>query len=322
MQAIVFDQPGEPESVLTLRDVASPSPDAGQVLIKVSARPIQPADFMFVRGRYRIKPEFPQVAGLEGVGTVVSCGAGVSACKPSDRVAFRAKGAWAEYALAPVSRVYPVPPQIPDSVACQFSLNPLSAWGLLAECGLAPSSRILVTAGRSVVARLLARLARRKGLTTTLLVRDDGRYSALDDGNRVIANGASVAETLQQVVRDHGEFHAVLDSVGGRDTVALMNSLAPKSRLISYGILSDTDITLKASQILFKSVTWQGFGIDGWLDGVPAEELSAAQENIWNLLSASPDLLPVIGTFSLSNIRQAIAAVRKPTRPGKVLLAG
>jgi NADPH:quinone reductase-like Zn-dependent oxidoreductase len=322
MQAIVFDQAGEPESVLALRDISSPSPNAGQVLIRVSARPIQPADFMFIQGRYRIKPEFPQTAGLEGVGTVVSCGTGVLSHKPGDRVAFRSKGAWAEYALAPISRVYPVPPETPDSVACQFSLNPLSAWGLLAECGLAPSSRILVTAGRSVVARLLVKLAQRKGLTATLLVRDNGRYSALDDGGRVIANGASVAETLQQVVRERGEFHAVLDSVGGRDTVALMNSLAPGSRLITYGILSDTDITLKASQILFRSMTWQGFGIDRWLDGVPAEELSAAQENIWNLLSASPDLLPVAGAFGLRDIGQAIAAVRKPTRPGKVLLAG
>lgn len=322
MQAIVFDRPGEPESVLALRDISTPSPVAGQVLVRVSARPIQPADFMFIQGRYRIRPEFPQAAGLEGVGTVVSCGAGVSTYRPGERVAFRSKGTWAEYALAPISRVYPVPAEIPDSVACQFSLNPLSAWGLLAVCGLAPSSRILVTAGRSVVARLLARLAQRKGLATTLLVRDNGRYSALDDGDRVIANGASVAETLQQVVRDRGEFHAVLDSVGGRDSVALMNSLAPGSRLVSYGILDDTDITLKASQILFRSVTWQGFGIDGWLDSVPAEELSVAQENIWHLLSASPDLLPVIGTFGLSDIGQAIAAARKPARPGKVLLAG
>lgn len=322
MQAIVFDEPGEPESVLALRDISVASPDADQVLIRLSARPIQPADFLFIKGRYRVKPEFPQAAGLEGVGTIVSCGANVSKHKVGDRVAFRSKGTWAEYALAPTSRIYPVPSNIPDSVACQFSLNPLTAWGLLAECNLPRSSRILVTAGRSVVARLLAKLAQRKGLMTTLLVRDNGRYSAVNDNNQVIANGASVAETLQEVIRSHGEFHAVLDSVGGSDTVTLIDSLAPKSRLISYGILSDTDITLRASKILFRSVTWQGFGIDGWLDSVSAEELSMALEQLWNLLSAFPDLVPVAGTFELSDIQQAVAAVRKPPQSGKVLLAG
>ena len=104
MRAIVFDHPGEPESILALRDISSPVPNADQVLIRVSARPIQPADFLFIQGRYRIKPELPQAAGLEGVGIIVSCGSGVSSHKVGDRVAFRSKGTWAEYALAPTSR--------------------------------------------------------------------------------------------------------------------------------------------------------------------------------------------------------------------------
>lgn len=322
MQAIVFDHPGEPENVLTLRNISCPSPKADQVLIKVSARPIQPADFLFIQGRYRIKPEYSQAAGLEGVGVIVSCGSALSSHKVGDRVAFRGKGAWAEYALATTSRIYPVPPGIPDSVACQFSLNPLTAWGLLAECNLPHSSRILVTAGRSVVARLLVHLAKRKGLKTTSLVRDNGRYSALIDSNQVLADGDSVSETLQKVVCGRGEFHAVLDAVGGSDIVALISSLAPKSRLISYGILNDTDIAIKASQIVFKSMTWQGFGIDGWLDSVSTEELSIAQNQMWSLLSDSPDLLPVVDTFDLGNIQQAIASVRKPAQTGKVLLVG
>ncbi len=322
MKAIVFNHPGEPENVLAFQDISSPTPNADQVLIRVSARPIQPADFLFIQGRYRIKPEFPQVAGLEGVGTIVSCGSGVSSFKIGDRVAFRSKGTWAEYALAPTSRIYPVPPEIPDSVACQFSLNPLTAWGLLDECNLKVSSRILVTAGRSVVARLLAHLAQRRGLTTTLLVRDKGRYSALNDTCQVIASGATVAETLEKVVNDHGEFHAALDPVGGSDTVALINALALKSRLISYGILDDTDITLKASQILFRSVTWQGFGIDGWLDSLSEEKLSVAQEQLWNLLSASPELLSVADTFGLNDIPQAFAFAQKPAQLGKALIVG
>ncbi|MBM9614524.1 zinc-dependent alcohol dehydrogenase family protein [Desulfobulbus rhabdoformis] len=319
MKAIVFDHPGEPENVLVFRNISPPTPTAEQVLIRVSARPIQPADFLFIQGRYRIQPEFPQAAGLEGVGTIISCGAGVSSLEVGDRVAFRSKGTWAECAIAPTSRVYPVPPEIPDSVACQFSLNPLTAWGLLDECNLKVSSRILATAGRSVVARLLAHLAKQRGLTPTLLVRDKGRYSALNESYQVIANGANVAQTLEKVVNHHGEFHAALDPVGGSDIVALINALAPKSRLISYGILDDTDITLKASQILFRSVTWQGFGIDGWLDSLSKEKLSIAQEQLWNLLSASPELLPVADSFGLNDIQQAIVSAKKPAQSGKAL---
>jgi NADPH:quinone reductase-like Zn-dependent oxidoreductase len=72
MQAIVFSHPGEPGDVLELREVAEPRPEPGEVVIEVSARPIHPSDLFFIRGSYRIRPALPQIAGLSGVGTVVS----------------------------------------------------------------------------------------------------------------------------------------------------------------------------------------------------------------------------------------------------------
>ena len=82
MQAIIFEQAGRAEEVLAVRDMPSPVPGRGQVLIQVAARPIQPADFLFIEGRYRIKPAFPQVAGLEGVGTITVCGPEVTGFEP------------------------------------------------------------------------------------------------------------------------------------------------------------------------------------------------------------------------------------------------
>ena len=70
-----------------------------------------------------------------------------------------------------------------DAIASQFALNPLTAWGLLAECDLQKSSRLLLTAGRSIVTRLLAGLAHRRGLDATLLVRD-GLVSACLESRR------------------------------------------------------------------------------------------------------------------------------------------
>lgn len=320
MQAVVFEQPGNPSDVLCVRDVPVPAPAPGQVLVRVVARPIQPADFLFIGGRYRIKPGSPQVAGLEGSGTIVACGPGVDGFEPGERVAFRSPGAWAEYAVAAASRVYRVPPSVADPIACQFSLNPVTAWGLLAECNLASSSRILVTAGRSQVAGILSRLALLRGLEVTLLVRDGAGYVALDARTqRAISQQATLSETLEGAI-GNGRFHAILDAVGGPATVALINALEPRGRLISYGILDDGDITLKASQILFGNVTWQGFGIDGWLDHASAEQLESAQRGLWALLAEDPGLLPVIGNFSLADVGAAIRAVHESAQRGKVLL--
>ncbi len=115
MQAVIFEQPGRAEDVLIVRDMPSPTLDRNQVLIRVVARSIQPADFLFIEGHYRVKPVFPQVAGFDGVGTIISYGAGVSNLDPGMRVAFRSPGAWAEFAVAPAARVYPVPAEISDN---------------------------------------------------------------------------------------------------------------------------------------------------------------------------------------------------------------
>ena len=88
------------------------------------------------------------------------------------------------------------------------------------------------------------------------------------------------------------------------------------------GILDDGEITLKASRILYKNMLWQGFGIDGWLDHASQEELAAAQQQLWPMLAEYPDLLPVIGSFTLSQVQDAVRAVRTIKRPGKVLLMG
>lgn len=225
MQAVVFERTGRPEKVLVVRDVTEPEPGAGQVLVRVAARPIQPADFLFVEGRYRLKPVFPQVAGFDGVGTIVACGPGVTGLVPGRRVAFRSPGAWAELAVAPMSRVYLVPPGMPDAAPSQFALNPLTAWGLLSECHLGRSSRVLITAGQSVVARILVKLALRRGLKVALLVREDHGYAVLDGrSGEAVCRRASVAGVLRKVARE-GRFHAILDAVGGSNTPALIEAL-------------------------------------------------------------------------------------------------
>jgi NADPH:quinone reductase len=100
----------------------------------------------------------------------------------------------------------------------------------------------------------------------------------------------------------------------------LIDALKPGGRLISYGVLDDSAFALKASRILYKNMIWQGFGISGWLDTVSQSQLEKAQQELWETLSASPDLMPVIGSFELSRYQEAIRLTRGRPGPGKVLL--
>ncbi len=51
-------------------------------------------------------------------------------------------------------------------------------------------------------------------------------------------------------------------------------------------------------------------------------QLATAQQELWEMLSKYSDLLPVIDSFNLSQVQEAIHVVRTTKRPGKVLLTG
>nr|MCU0493772.1 alcohol dehydrogenase catalytic domain-containing protein [Chloroflexaceae bacterium] len=69
---------GGPEGMQVVEKML-PALKPGEVLIRMTAAPINPSDLMFVRGMYGIKKELPVVPGLEGSGTVVAGGGGLAA---------------------------------------------------------------------------------------------------------------------------------------------------------------------------------------------------------------------------------------------------
>jgi NADPH:quinone reductase-like Zn-dependent oxidoreductase len=73
MKAIVLKENG---SVPELIELPIPTPDTGEVLVKMHSSPINPSDLAFLSGDYGIKKELPVVPGLEGSGNVVEAGKG------------------------------------------------------------------------------------------------------------------------------------------------------------------------------------------------------------------------------------------------------
>jgi len=85
MKAIVVREFGEPE-VMKIAEVAKPEAGPGQVVVRVMAAGVNPADTYMRSGSYAMKPSLPYTPGSDGAGMVESAGAGVSAVKPGQRV--------------------------------------------------------------------------------------------------------------------------------------------------------------------------------------------------------------------------------------------
>src|SRR6266446_10171913 len=113
MKAILVRQFGGPE-VLKLEDVPTPKPAGGQVLVKIAAAGVNPADTYARTGNYAVIPPLPYTPGTDGAGVVDSIGDGVKKVKPGDRVyiAKSLSGTYAEYAVALETQVRRLPERI------------------------------------------------------------------------------------------------------------------------------------------------------------------------------------------------------------------
>ena len=320
MQAIIFDHAGEPADVLRHADAPMPTPGDNQVLVKVVARPIHPADLAFIRGQYRVRPQFPQVAGLEGAGVVAKSPSN-NAFPPGTRVAFRYPGSWAEYAAVPLERLIEVPAGISDDVACQISLNPITAWALLEEAKVKSGDRILLTAAASTVSNLIAAMAKRRGVNVIGVVRgnaDQGSKRSLAD-HVLSINQPDFPDVLTAIVGDR-RVAALLDSVGGPNIPKLFPSLASGARIIAYGVQDRAPAAVTNAMLIYSNLTWKGFGIDRWLSEFPDDQLTSMVQELWSMVRDKTLMLPVASKHSLGQFRNALAADARSDRTGKVLL--
>src|SRR5689334_15020025 len=87
MKAVVATDYGPPETY-TVAEVPTPRPGPGQLLVRVAAASINPADVRLPSGDFRdsVPLAFPHVPGNDFAGTVTEVGAGVAAYRVGDEI--------------------------------------------------------------------------------------------------------------------------------------------------------------------------------------------------------------------------------------------
>src|SRR5271169_5630185 len=77
---------GEPSDVIELKTVSEPALGQEDLLVSMEAAPINPSDFLLVRGLYGVRPALPFPVGAEGVGRVTRTGSKVDGALQGKRV--------------------------------------------------------------------------------------------------------------------------------------------------------------------------------------------------------------------------------------------
>ncbi len=313
MKALFFEQYGLPHEILALKDIPLPSMAKSHSLVKMLYASINPADHMFIQGQYGIKAQFPQIAGLDGVGLIHQSGGSLPA---GTLVAFRYPGAWAEYALVPDHNLIPLPDDYPMEKATQLVLNAATAYGLL-NTRQDPGEWLFLTAGSSTVAKLILQFAVKRKIQVACSIRagEDGENLEKMGANLVVdsSNLSEMKTRIMDATNQQG-ISTCFDCVGGQLSTALFESMATGGRYIFYGALDNADITISAPQILFKQLTMQPFRFQNFLDSL--DDIHLFYQQLIGLFGDPGIKVEINSSFSLEHYLDALQK-----RPGeKVLL--
>jgi NADPH:quinone reductase-like Zn-dependent oxidoreductase len=324
MQSVRFHEFGDPSEVLRVEDVARPEAGAGEVLVRMRARPINPSDLLTVRGLYGSLPVPPATPGLEGMREVAEAGEGVTHLRTGQRVIpLGVAGTWAEYVVAPAARVIPVPEGVSDQTAAQFVVNPLTAWIMcVEELALRPGEWLLQTAAGSTLGRVVLQIARQRGFKTINVVRRREQAEellALGADACVCTDEEDIAARVREIVGEEGVRKAI-DAVGGETGAAALGALGRGGVMLVYGLLSGQPTPVDGGRMIFTTATLRGFWLGEWMRSAPPERQQATVGEMLRSMATHEIVPPVEAEYPLSEVLAAAAHSVRPGRSGKVLL--
>jgi NADPH:quinone reductase-like Zn-dependent oxidoreductase len=292
MQAIQVHEYGGPE-VLALEQAPRPELNADQVLIRLKAAGVNPADWKIRGGLYKqfMPVNFPWTPGLEGSGIIEAVGENVTTLKKGDEVYGIINSGYAEYALASANDVQPKPAELTFEDAASIPMGFLTAWGGVIDAAkVQAGQRVLIHGAAGGIGSYAVQLAKWKGAHVTgtssagnlefarslgadnMIDYNATRFEAvLKDMDAVIDTvGADLAERSFQVIRPGGIFV----TVAGR--LAEGAGEAQNIRAVSTGRAS-ADHLKEASELirtkLLKPVVGKAFPL---ANARQAQELSQA----------------------------------------------
>ncbi|HUX38774.1 MAG TPA: NADPH:quinone reductase [Rectinemataceae bacterium] len=318
MKAIVVREFGGPE-VMKLEEVPTPRPASGQVLVRVGAAGVNPADTYTRSGTYAIKPPLPYTPGTDGAGIVEAIGEGVSRFRPGDRVylARTISGSYAEFALATEAQVHSLPEAVSFSQGAGIYVPYGTAYHALFHQALAkPGETLLVHGASGGVGIAALQIAHSRGIPAFGTAGSPrGRELALREGAQGVFDHdeAGYIEKLLDATGGRG-FDVILEMLANVNLGKDLKLLAPEGRVVIIG--SRGDVTITPRDLMSRRAAIHAFTL--WA-------VKAAEEaEIHAALAAGMEsgvVKPVVGKeLPLAEAAQSHRAVMEKGAFGKIVL--
>jgi len=237
MKAVLNREYG-PADDLRLQDVARPTIDDDQVLVRVRAASVNPFDWHLMRGEPRVvrllvglrRPKGGGIPGVDAAGTVEAVGANVTEFGPGDEVFGSCSATFAEYTIGSERNFVAKPENLSLEQAAAIPGAGVTALQAVRDHGAVEArQRVLINGAAGGVGTFAVQIAKSRGAHVT---------GVCSTPNLELVRSLGADEVVDYTAEDftrRGRYDVIIDNVGNHSLRDLRRALAPTGTLVAVG---------------------------------------------------------------------------------------
>lgn len=324
MIAIEISSPGGVD-VLRASERAIPEPQSGELLIRVRAAGVARADVMQRQGKYPPPPGASDIPGLDVAGTVEKVGSGVSQYKTGDPVcAILSGGGYAEFCVAPVEQVLPMPEGWSFPEAATLPENLFTVYdNLVTRAGLTVGETVLIHGGTSGIGSMAIMVSRQIGAVPFATAGSKAKTEAsvrFGAQHAINYKESDFVAEMKHLTANQG-VHVVLDIVGGPYLDRNLDVLALDGRIAVVATQGGRQGQMDFGKLMAKRARIMGSTMRVRSKEEKGEVARRLFETIWPSLPGKNWIRPLIDSeFPLQDARLAHERMASGEHMGKIVL--
>lgn len=314
---------GGPE-VLSPSTCPIPTPQKGEVLVRVAFAGVNRPDCLQRSGKYPPPPGASTIVGLEVSGEVVALGESATHWQLGDKVcALTNGGAYAEYVTVPEGQALPIPKGYSMLQAAALPENYFTVWTNVFQRGkLKAGESILIHGGSSGIGLTAIQLAHAFGAKVFCTVGNADKVAACKKVGADVAIDYKTQDYVEEVLKltDQKGVNAILDMVGGSYMQRNLKALAIEGRLLQIAFLQPSKVEVDWVTLMTKRLTFTGSTLRPRSAADKAQIANELKQQVWPLLAAGTVAPVIYKVFDLNDASQAHALMESSQHIGKIML--
>ena len=305
---------------VALEELATPKPQAGEVLVKIRAATLGFPDFLMTHGGYQLKPPVPFSPGMEGAGEIAALGADVESWAVGDKVVCGGLGTFADYMVMPAERLRKIPDNLDFATAAATGSAYLTAYvGLVRRGVLQKDEWLLVHGAAGGVGLAAVDMGKYLGAKIIATASSDEKLALIEEKfapEAVININDGFREKVKELTG--GGADVIYDPVGGDVFDESVRCIGWDGRLLIIGFADGRIPNIGVNMPLIK-----GFSVVGVRAGEYGrrnpEKGAENQEAIWHLAAEGKITPHVHACLPLAQWRDGFDMMAKREIVGRVI---